>query len=379
MPRAVWWASWTFVGLVGFSRVSFGLLLPFVKHDYPATYGVYGTVAAANFAGYLVALIALPLVPRAWQTRRANTIAIGVIALTLAASGLAPDLVSLAVARFVNGLAQGVATILTIGLTLALVEPAARGRASGILWGGGGIGIALAGGSIPIAAASPFAWRWVWLAMAVLVAFGIVGLHRSLPDRMSGSVATDDARGNDGPALVVLGAQYTLFGLAFGAYISFAPAFAHALVSGAVALAIAWIITGASAAVGSDLWGRALDRSPRGLTLAICLALGAVGTALLLAAHLAGDVVSAILFGSSSVGGPAQTSALTRRYADGASYVRALSLITMVFAVGQTVGALVGGRIADLAGLGATVSVSSLLFAAAALAALLLLTRPRRT
>ncbi|HTW82971.1 MAG TPA: YbfB/YjiJ family MFS transporter [Candidatus Sulfotelmatobacter sp.] len=377
LPSAVWWSAWTFVGLVGFSRVSFGLLLPFVKHDFPGTYSLYGLVAAANFAGYLVALIAMMFVPPAWQRRRVNTVALVFIALTLAASGLAPELRSLAAARFVNGLAQGVATMLTIGLALSVVPPALRGRASGILWGGGGVGIALSGAVLPIAAAHAGGWRVIWVAMAVVAAIGIVGLHRALPERTV-TQATAASTRSDRVALVILAAQYTLFGLAFASYFTYAPAYAHALLASALALAIAWVLLGCASAVGSDLWGRALDRSRRGATLALCMALGGVGALSLVWGGLVGAIVSAVLVGSSSVGGPAQTSALTRRYAGANEYVRALSVITTSFAVGQTLGAPVGGVIADASGLAGAIVFSAAIFFAGALAAWPIVTRARR-
>ena len=370
MTRAVWWAGAAFAALLGFSRISFGLLLPFIKHEFPASYTAYGIVAAANFAGYLVGLVAIPLVPRRFHDRRSNTIAMALIAITLALSAIAPSLALLAGARFVNGIAQAVGTILTIGLTLSLVETRLRGRASGIVWGGGAVGIALCALGLPFAAVVVNGWRAIWIIMALLSAIAAVGLHRVLPERALDTTSGDLGPTSDRPAIAILAAQYALFGAAFALYFTYAPAFARDIIAGTGAFALAWFLTGIAGIAGGSVWGHWLDRSRRGLTLGACLGLAGVGAAALLFHNPFAGACSAIVVGGCAFGTPAQTAALVRRFSSGADYMHVLSIVTIAFAIGQTIGAPLGGAIADAQGLAASVLTSAAFFALAGVTAL---------
>ena len=288
LPAAVWWGGAAFAALLGFSRISFGLLLPFIKHEFPASYTAYGVVASANFAGYLLALVAMAVLPRRFHDRRNNTIALAVVALTLALSAFAPNLTVIALARFINGLAQGVATMLTIGLALSIVPHELRGRASGVLWGGGGAGIIVCAFALPYAAGALGGWRVVWFAMALVTAAVVFGLHRVLPDHASPPAQqTADSPPTDRIAIALLCVQYFFFGAGFADYFTYAPAFAHQIVNSTQAFAIAWIITGVAGMLGGSIWGHFLDGSRRGMTLGACLLLSAAGALALLVPSLA--------------------------------------------------------------------------------------------
>lgn len=378
LPAAVWWSSAAFAALLGFSRVSFGLLLPFIKHDFPASYTAYGIVASANFAGYFVGLIGTTLLPRRFHDRRTNTIALAIIAITLGLSAVGPNLATIALARFINGLAQAVGTILTIGLTLSVVPHALRGRASGVLWGGGGAGIVLCALALPYAADVAIGWRVIWLVMAILTALVVAGLHRVLPDHAAHAAAAPEDRTTDRAAVAILSAQYFFFGAAFAAYFTYAPAFAREIVSGTAAFAIAWMLTGAAGMLGGGVWGHFLDGSRRGLTLGACLLLGGAGAASLLVPNIAAAVLSAVFVGGCAFGTPAQTTALTRRFSSTHDYVYALSIVTATFAIGQTLGAPLGGWLADRQGLASAIAVSAGIFAAGGAVALFIAARAPR-
>ena len=378
LPAAVWWSAAAFATLIGFSRVSFGLLLPFIKHEFPASYTAYGIAAAANFAGYLAGLIGTAFLPRRFHDRRANTVALATLAVTLAVSATAPTLAVIAAARFFNGVAQAVATMLTIGLTFSIVPHALRGRASGVVWGGGGIGIVLCAAALPYAAVHLGGWRTIWIAMSIVTAGVAIALHRVLPDHAAHEAPQSDGHAaTDRAAIAILCAQYFFFGLAFADYFTYAPALARMLIAGTIPFAIAWALTGVAGIAGGSIWGGLLDRSRRGLSLGACLLLGAAGAAILLAPSLAAAAVSALLVGGCSFGTPAQTTALARRFSSTHDYVYALTIVTAVFAVGQTLGAPLGGWIADSSGLGTSIGVSAFIFAIGGAIALTIAARAR--
>jgi predicted MFS family arabinose efflux permease len=378
LPAAVWWAAAAFATLLGFSRISFGLLLPFIKHDFPASYTEYGIVASANFAGYLAGLIGTTLLPRRFHDRRSNVLAIWTIAMSLALSAAAPNLAIIAGARFINGIAQAVATMLTIGLTLSIVPHELRGRASGILWGGGGAGIVLCALSLPYAGSADTGWRFVWLVMALVTAAVVFGLQRVLPERAASPAKDLASAPTDRIAIAILCVQYFFFGAGFADYFTYAPAFAREIVTSSGAFAVAWIIMGVAGMVGGSLWGHFLDGSRRGMTLGASLLVTGIGAFALLIPDLAAAAASAILVGGGSFGVPAQTTALARRFSSADQYVYALSVVTATFGLGQTLGAPLAGWLADAHGLGSAIALSAVIFAAGGLVALGIALRAER-
>jgi fucose permease len=53
-PRLIVWAALGFAFNLGFSRLSYGLLLPALRHDFAAPYSVFGLVYTANLVGYFL-------------------------------------------------------------------------------------------------------------------------------------------------------------------------------------------------------------------------------------------------------------------------------------------------------------------------------------
>ena len=49
----VLWAACSLATILGFSRLSYGLLLPALRADLGGSYGVYGTHGTVNFVGSL--------------------------------------------------------------------------------------------------------------------------------------------------------------------------------------------------------------------------------------------------------------------------------------------------------------------------------------
>src|SRR2546427_4057679 len=56
-----WWAAASFAANLGFSRISYGLLLPSIRMDLRGDYSAYGLIGTANFVGYLLGTLVVPL------------------------------------------------------------------------------------------------------------------------------------------------------------------------------------------------------------------------------------------------------------------------------------------------------------------------------
>src|SRR5579863_2996498 len=100
LPAVTWWSAAAMAVDIGFSRTSFGLLLPAIKRDLAGSYGVYGWVASANFAGYLLGTIALLVLLRHLRSRESATVlSLVLLAITTAVQAFCHTLVLLALLR----------------------------------------------------------------------------------------------------------------------------------------------------------------------------------------------------------------------------------------------------------------------------------------
>ena len=417
------WAAGAFAVVLGFSRLSYGLLLPALRADLHGSYGTFGLIGSVNLAGYLLGTLAIPLVMARYRDRtRLNTLALLAMSAAMIASATSRDVAQLAAWRLLVGVFSAPATELTIALTLERVAPAERGRASGMMWMGGAAGVVVSGLVAPLVVgtgASP-AWRAVWVAMGavgLVAAWGLrCGLRATPAPAMAAATAAataarrepeavrradpgargeigrrvaaqrhgdgdeDGGQGGQGGVLATLAdllrprgtlaltLAYVAFGCGYVIYFTYFIALVTHQGLPALLAGLVWSAIGVVGAVSALLWGRAIDRRPTGFTLAAALTVGAVGA--LGVDGLATDCIGALLMGACFIGTPTMVTALLRRAVPAARYTVSLSFLTMAFALGQMVGPSIGGVVADAHGLAlGTASSAAILALAAILAA----------
>ncbi|GAC1457917.1 MAG: hypothetical protein PVSMB8_14450 [Vulcanimicrobiaceae bacterium] len=160
MWTKVAWAAACFAAIMGFSRLAYGVLVPAMRASLGGTYALYGAIGAANLAGYLVGTLLATRLARRTDRSRVNAIALAIMCVAMAASGMVHGTELLGTLRFLVGIGSGVGVSLTLALAVEAIPPARRGIAAAFVWAGGSLGIALVGvaGVAPFAAA-PDAWR----------------------------------------------------------------------------------------------------------------------------------------------------------------------------------------------------------------------------
>lgn len=384
----VWWASCSFAAILGFSRLSYGLLLPAVQRDLGGIYGVYGTLATLNFVGYLLGTLLLPLVLAHTQRRLTlNTVASLAMNGSLLASALSFTMWQLGVWRVLIGVFSALATVLTMALTLECIAPGERGKASGLIWMGGAVGILLSGllASVILNTGISMGWRLVWVAMGIGGSIVTLGFHVSRRATMRSAVSLmpvqEEARVGQPHSpfwmmfrplvqprrLLFLTLSYCCFGCGYILYFTFfialleqqgVPVFNAGLVWAGIGLAGAW---------SGWLWGRVIDRWPTGFSLAVPLLLGAGGSLSILADNRGWEYAGAALMGLSAFIAPAlMVSALLKRAVADEDYAATFSMLTACFALGQILGPLLGGFVIERVGLeGGTASSGFILGGAA--------------
>jgi len=410
------WAAAAFAVILGFSRLSYGLVLPALRANLHGSYGVFGLVGSANLGGYLLGMLLIPiLLNHIHDRRRLNTFALLALSVTMIVSALSVSLIDLALWRLLIGVWSAFATVLTITLTLERVVPAERGQASGVLWMGGSAGLVVTGALAPvvIGAGLPGAWRLLWVGMGMVGLITTWGVRRSLrPDsshsplrglmlpedgsvdatRLGGERRADsqpDRAGTEWRSGLsqllhpsrLLALTLSYFAAAFAYIIYFTFVIALVIHQGLPPLlaGLVWSLAGVGGVIGSLAWGRAIDRWPSGFILAMALALGAVGAVTALSGQLAIESVGAFLIGMGSFGAPTIVTALLKRAVPGEGYATSLSLMTAIFSVGQLIGPIAAGVVVDAEGLALGTASAALLFSCATLLAAAYGVRQRRS
>lgn len=369
----------------GFARFAYGLLLPSMRTDLGWSFTQAGWINTANALGYLAgAVLALSLIGRL-GARRLFIGGLGLTALSLILSGLTQDFWALSAWRILAGI--GGAPVFIAGGALASALFAGDERRSALAvalyFGGGGLGMLICGVALPalLARFGAPVWPEAWLmlgAMAALAAVPAWRAARLVPGRMGGA-APLRARlpfAAMAPALFA----YFLFGLGYTIYVTFLIAWMRADGAGWPQIGLVWSVMGAMVMASPFLWRGVLARADGGGAIAATmLASGAGVAAALLFGGPAGFLASAALFGASFFMVPTATTTFGRRNLAESRWGASLALFTVFFSLGQIIGPIAAGALADrLGGVeeGMIASAAILLLGAASGAAQRRLPRP---
>lgn len=343
----------------GFARFGYALLLTPMRDELRWSYAQAGLINSANALGYLLgALLVGPVVALLGAPRvvRASLLA---VSLSLVATGLTDDFWLMVVARVVSGLGAGLMFVGGVAIVLALDSSQRSDLPVGVYYAGPGIGIAFSGALVPILL-GPLGWDWrgAWIALGVtgLLFMALV----EPPLRAAGRRASAGGAWRRDERLFVASdylrlwssmLAYGLFGLGYIGYMTFVVAYLRTIgVAGGVVQGF-WILVGVAAALSGFTWRVPIRRLPAHLALFLVLAALTAGALLpVLAPQLWSFGLSAVLFGSSFL---VVVTIITRQVRDALPPARWTAVVgnaTALFALGQLLGPVLTGLIADLRG-----------------------------
>lgn len=357
------------VGL-GLARFAYALVLPEMRTDLHWSFATAGTMNTANALGYLLgALLAAPLARRFGERRSyVGGLVITAVALLLSAVTGATAVVFLL--RLCCGITGAVSFVIGGGLAAQLGRDSGPARATlllGIYFAGGGAGIALSGLIVP-ATLEIGGWHLAWVAMGVLAVLACVPAALSAR-RVPETVARPGR--SDAPSVRTLApllVAYGLFGAGYIAYMTFVIALLEAGGGTATAVTIFWTALGIAAVAAGFGWSRILAALNPGTGLALVLAILTVGAAVpVLWSTVPAFFFSAILFGATFLTVVTAVTGAARRELPAHQWTSAIARLTVVFALGQCLGPLLAGLVADGDGglrLGLLIGAGSLAVAA---------------
>ncbi len=355
----------------GFGRFAYALLLPVMREDLAWDYALSGWLNTANSVGYgLGALAGMFLLSR---FRPATLFVAGLVitVTTLLLCGITRDLWTMMAWRFATGV--GSAWVFACGGALVAAhynQSAAKSAAAiAIYYAGGGLGIALSGIVLYPVLGHDWSWSTGWLVL------GLVGIAFSIwPAKLALDMGGQSTAASTGQLRLAhfapILAAYFLFGVGYIVYMTFVVAWLREMQLGNAAATGVWLVLGLAAMASGYAWRNIMARWWPVHTFAATCVCTAVGTALPLLSHSwAMLLVSAVLVGGSFFMTPGSMMALARRTLPPAQWAKAMNLFTFIFAIGQGVGPVAAGWIADNHGLNAAMAAgAAVLMLAAGLA-----------
>ncbi len=340
---------------MGFGRFSYTPILPGIMADLGMSPADAGLVASANFIGYLVGAVAAGY---GWAAGRERVISLSALVATAAlllAMGLTSSLLTFSVIRFLAGVASAFTMIFTSAIVLSRGLAAGNPHVQSIHFGGVGIGIAVSSLMVFLLPAGGFGvlagWQAAWFGGAIIACIGTVIAASLLPSGPAVGKSTEKEK----PLvwtrpLFVITLTYGLFGFGYVITATFLVAMARQGATDHTVEFLAWLITGLSAAVSVHLWRRAVPRlGIVGVYLAGLL-VEAVG--LVLAVSLPSPyapLIGGLMLGLTFIMVTAYGLQIGRALAP-QSPRKALAFMTAAFGVGQIIGPLVAGWLAQDSG-----------------------------
>ena len=334
-----------------FGRFAYALLLPAMRADLGLSYSQAGGLNTANALGYLAgALLAARYVSRVGNRR---LFCVGMVATVIAivGSGLAGEFIAQVCFRAVAGV--GGAMVFISGAVLASNvfpdRPHLSSTAIALYFGGAGAGIALSGIGIPwlLQIAGDDAWRIGWLTIGgVSALFGALGIWgaRQIEDPASGPQQSSWPIAEFRAGL----GSYFLVGVGYIAYMTFVVAWMRSHGASSFDIALTWGTLGIAAMIAPALWRLPLERWQAATTLALASAVIGVGAGIpLYSTSLPAMILSALFFGGAMFATPASVTALVKRSLPKPAWGSAVAVFTVVFAVGQAIGPVLAGWLAD--------------------------------
>ncbi len=356
--------------VLGLSRFGYGVLLPAMRTELGWSYAQAGLLDTANAVGYLAGALLCPvLMSRAGPAATLSICAAVTTASLLgcATTGSLPVLLAL---RGVGGAAA--AALFVAGALLAAQLATATDRAGavlGVYYAGVGPGILLTALLAPVVLTDPGRWQVGWLLLGALATAcaTIAGTAAArLPAPPPVPHGGTSRSGRLGWAL----AAFTLFGVGYVPYATFAVAYWQQSSTGVATVTALWALLAAAATASGWVWASLLTRPHEAMV--VLLAVVTVAVALPLASTTTPVLaVSAALFGGAFLAVSAATTAVIRQSRPQPQWPRTLAGFTAAFGAGQVIGPVLTGQLADHVGLrGGLAAAAALLVLATAAASL---------
>ncbi|QND52143.1 YbfB/YjiJ family MFS transporter [Phyllobacterium sp. 628] len=336
---------------MGIGRFIFTPVLPAMMQDLYFTPAAAGVIASANYIGYLLGAIVAGYGWASGIERRVVLISLAVSAMLCLVVGLSNNVFEVAVLRFFAGIVS--AFMLVLGATIVFSHLAAANRQDlqALHFAGVGAGIALSAVFVAASDIMGLSWRMDWIAAAIFSFLGLLAVFWLIPEgplRTGTVVKEPPVRWT--ADFIKINITYGIFGFGYIITATFLIAIIRNSHGGTFMEAMVWLLTGATAAISVWLWTPVLRRVGPFVAVALGCLIQAAGVAASVVLPVpVGPLLGGVLLGLTFIvitafGFQAGRSILPQ------SPRRVMAVMTAAFGIGQIIGPLVGGYLANTTG-----------------------------
>lgn len=333
-------------------RFAYTPILPFMQVEKGFSTVFAGTLASANYAGYLVGALAGSIFPIGrYRTKLLYASLATSITLTFA-MGLVDSHVLWIVFRFISGVTSAFVFVLTSSIILDRLASIGRIGLSGVMYAGVGLGIFVSGLVVqPLITRYTSDGAWIGLGViALLLALYVITVVKEPKTESTQAAPVATAKKRFEPWLVWLLIAYSLEGLGY-------------IITGTFIVAIAetsdvfmgsgtqvWAIVGLAAVPSTMIWAFVGSRFGWMKSFTALLVIQAIGVALpAFSESPTSFYASAVLFGATFMGVTVLVASYAREKFPHAS-ARILSVLTVTYALGQMIGPIIASWLASQTG-----------------------------
>ena len=350
----------------GIGRFVYTPILPGMMEGLHLTPADAGWIASANYLGYLIGALAAAGGWAHGHERRLMFAGLAASAVLAGLMGLNETMPAFLVIRFLAGLASAFVMVFMASIVFSHLAETGRGDLQALHFGGVGLGIAASSALLAILVSEHAGWAAGWLWSGVLSAVGLV-----IVMLLAGSATP--ANGVDGRepalpkdrALVKMIVAYGLFGFGYVVTATFLVAIVRQGGGGRVFEAVVWMVAGLAGFPSTWFWQKLAARIGLYAAYATTCLIEVVGVAAsVVVKGAAGPLIAGVLLGGTFIAITALGIQMGRLLAPRAPR-RTFAVMTAAFGLGQIVGPVAAGLLAQASG---NYTLASLMAAAALLA-----------
>ena len=355
---------------LGISRFAYTLFLPLMRADLDWSYLTAGNMNTGNAIGYFLGALICPWIFDRCQLRYVILGAVFVTVFLVATLGFLISAEMIFTIRLLVGITSALIFISggILAAQLSELHPNQSGWILGIYYGGVGLGIFLA--SILVNPIEMFAskqgyshaWQFSWIGIALIASLLMLLMIKPIGSFYILEISTPKSEMIAISKSIWMNLGYLLFGIGHIGYMTFVIAFLKEVGLEASTVSSFYALLGLCLMVSSRLWSTMLDRYRGGEVLAVVN--GLMGLACLIPAFiviLLGQVgqndlliviifISGMLFGLAFITAVSSTTAFIKHNYPVTQWSGGIRLFTILFAIGQMLGPLMIGYIADYGG-----------------------------
>jgi predicted MFS family arabinose efflux permease len=335
---------------MGIGRFVYTPLLPAMMDQLGLSAPDAGLIASANYLGYLLGAL---LAAGGWASGQERRLMLAGLAASTAlagAMGLTGSVAAFLAIRFLAGLASAFVMVFLASLVFAVLADSRRNDLQALHFGGVGVGIAVSSAMMLVLVATTAEWQAGWFWSAVLSAASLLAVATVIRSGPPVGETRPEPKLPSNPALARLILAYGLFGFGYIVTATFLVAIVRQGDGGREFEAVVWLVTGLAGIPSVFLWNRVAARIGQTAAFAVGCVVEAAGVVASVAlGGVAGPLIGGVLLGSTFIAITALGLQAARLLAPFAAR-RVFALMTASFGLGQILGPIFAGILAEATG-----------------------------